>query len=103
MTLPAKAQETNQTEEVTKIECTAVPGCRCYAPPQLKAIAGTITDLQKCEVALEERERLIQERFIKFEGQNGVAWWQEPSVVAGGVTISFSVGLVIGILVFNKK
>lgn len=97
VTLPVRAQESPSAA------CSDVePGCRCYAPSQLKIIANGIQDLKKCEFALQEKERLIQQDFIDFKNKSDVAWWSEPNFVAGGIVLSFGLGLTVGLLVFRK-
>lgn len=103
MTLPVRAQE-SLPPKGEKVECTGtfLPGCQCFSPPQLKIIANGIQDLKKCEFALIEKERLIQEDLIKFKQKSDVAWWQEPNFVAGGVVLSFGLGLTLGVLFIRK-
>jgi hypothetical protein len=92
-----------QAKENQKIECNDFDaGCRCYTPGQLKIIATGIQDLKKCEFALAEKERLIEQDFVQFKNKSDVAWWQEPNFVAGGVVLSFSLGLTVGILFLRK-
>ncbi len=102
MTLPVRAQESLPPEGENICKGTFVAGCHCYSPSQLKLIANGIQDLKKCEFALTEKERLIQENFIQFQGKSDVAWWQEPNFVAGGVVLSFGLGLTVGVLLLRK-
>lgn len=68
----------------------------------MKIIATGIQDLKKCEFALAEKERLIEQQFIQFKTESDVAWWSEPNFVAGGVVLSFGLGLTIGVLILRK-
>lgn len=94
---PAQAEQS----ALIKLDCVALPNCRCYTQEQVSKIATAITNLGKCEFSLRERERLIEERFIRFDGEN-IAWWQEPNVIWGGVAISFSVGMMLTFFVVKE-
>lgn len=44
---------------------------------------------------MENDEKYITERFANFDQNHGIAWWQEPTTVAAGMTISFSLGAAV--------
>lgn len=97
--LPAMGQTVQN--QIT-VECpTDIPGCRCYNKQERDKLATAIVDLQKCQLALDEKERLIEKRFITFDAQHGIAWWQEPTVVFSGMVISASVASIITVLATN--
>jgi len=79
----------------TPAECSIIDGCVCFAPIALDAIATEMVELRKCRIALDEKQRLINERFITFDSNHGIAWWQEPTVIAGGLVISFSLASLL--------
>ena len=97
VTIPVRAQE------AVNVGCSSMAeGCQCYGPAQMRILANGIQNLKKCEFALEEKERLIEEDFIQFKNKSNVAFWQEPSFVAGGIVLSFSLGLTVGVLFLRK-
>lgn len=75
----------------TPTECLGIPGCACYAPEALDTIAREMVEYRKCQVALDEKEKLIETRFVTFEANHGIAWWQEPTTIVGGLVVSASV------------
>lgn len=81
-----------------------VVGCRCYEPAALTKIAGAITDLKKCQFDLGEKDKLIANRLENpTVDRPHTAWWQEPSVVLGGVVLTASVATLGTLWVVHKK
>lgn len=76
-------------------------GCRCYAPEQLRKIADGLVELQTCRVDLAAKNQLIEERLKNGPAAAEPAWWQSPTVVVGGVVVSFAVGA--GLIYLLKK
>lgn len=87
--LPAQAQAVTETKSV------------CYSPEQLAAIAQELQGHELCKKTLALREQFIEQ--AKLNPPPEQAWWQDPSVVMGGVVVSASVGLAIGLLVGQGK
>ena len=75
-------------------------GGAAYSKEEVQKIAKTIVDLQNCE-----RESALQKQFIdqKMAETHEPSWWQEPSVVIGGVVVGFSLGVAITALVIKSK
>lgn len=91
---------TAQTPEV----CPNFNDCECYNTTELAKIRRGILDLRKCEIRVEEQDALIQERLTLWQGSNHEqAWWQDPYFVWGGITVSFSTGLLMGVLWAQNK
>lgn len=98
--LAAIAEPTNR--DLTPSECIAYKiGCTCYAPPQLKKIYVGLTTLEKCAVALREKDSYIKDRLVTWGAGQPVAFWQEPSWIMGGVVVS--AGITAGITVWLLK
>lgn len=86
------------------VKCPSdIVGCRCYNKQEREKIAQAIVDLKKCQFALDEKERLIEKRFMTFDAQHGIAWWQEPTVIVSGIVISASVASIVTVLVIDRK
>lgn len=68
----------------------------CYSKEERLKIAKALVDLKKCEVEVYQKTQLIKQNMLTYDGLNpGPAWWQEPSFVAGGIIVSFSVGTLV--------
>ena len=76
---------------------TDLPNAVCYEPAQLEVIAQGFRDLDVCRQTLVLREQFIEQAKLAPPPEN--AWWADPSFVVGGVVVSASVGLALGILV----
>lgn len=72
----------------------------CYSEEESEKIAGALKALDYCQVEYAEQERFIAENLRKY-AEAGPSFWQEPSFIVSGVAVSFSAGLVLG-LVFDK-
>ncbi len=72
---------------------TVTPGCRCYGPADLAKIADAVVDLQKCQLELGEKNQLVLERLAapQVGASPHFSFWQEPSVIVGGIVISAGV------------
>jgi len=66
----------------------------CYTDLEMAKIAGTITDLKKCSLALAEKTTLIETKLAKFDA--APAFWQEPTFIMGGTVVSVSLGAMLG-------
>lgn len=77
-------------------------GCRCFPPEDISKIAGLVKDHRKCEASLLEKDILLQNRFIEFQA-SGEAWWQEPSVILGGIVVSASLATIVTVLLIKDK
>lgn len=75
---------------------------KCYTEAEVAKIASAITSLTKCENELFLRKTFIDETITAQEPPKQTAWWQEPSVIAGGLVISFSTGLLVSLLIAKK-
>lgn len=76
---------------------------KCYGGTDLYKLSKAITDLQKCQVELIEKNKVIDEKLTKFDAAAaGPQFWQEPSFVVGGVVISFAVGSLVTAYVINR-
>lgn len=58
----------------------------CYSASEVHDLAGAVKDLGACRAELAARERFIEEQ--RLSAQPLAAWWQEPSMVVGGIVIS---------------
>lgn len=76
--------------------CPDFNDCECYTVGELAKIRRGILDLRKCEIRVEEQNQLIQERLQTWNGVPEQAWWQDPTFVWGGISVSFTVGLALG-------
>jgi len=92
-----------QDEDQCETPATMLPlGCRCFSPPKLRVIANGLTDLESCRLALEAKNDLIETRLMApVDRSRGVAWWQEPTVIIGGVVVSATVASFLTFLVMN--
>ena len=63
----------------------------------ISILASSITELRKCQVAVQEKDKLINERLSTYNGDSAprIAWWQEPTMVVGGVSVSFLLGSLL--------
>ena len=73
----------------------------CYTFPQRQKISRAIVDLEKCKIDLAERNILVNQRLLTFNGTPDIAWWQEPTAVVGGVVVGVAVGGILGALVLG--
>lgn len=64
----------------------------CYTTGEVEKLAKAIVDLQNCSMALIEKDELIQVKLAKYDAT--IAWWQEPSVVVGGLVVSASIATI---------
>ncbi len=100
-------QFTPQYQDVDKCETPAPMlsnGCRCFSPHKLRVIANGLTDLEACRLALEAKDNLIEARLMApTEPFRGIAWWQEPAVIIGGVVLTASVASLLTFLVVSGQ
>jgi hypothetical protein len=64
----------------------------------MKQLSTAVTDLQVCQRSLKLREDFITDQKMAGPPPES-AWWQEPTFVVGGVVVSLSFGLAVGLLV----
>ena len=76
---------------------------KCYSSDEVHKIAGGIKELIACRIAVAEKDKLIQERLVTTKGAPGIAWWQEPTFVWGGMVVSASVASLVTLLVVQKN
>lgn len=79
-------------------------GSCCYGKAQLEKIATAIIELKTCRVNVAEKDALIAERL----GDPNVyrpstAWWQEPSMIVGGIVVSASFASFLTLYMVRKK
>ena len=48
------------------------------------------------------QNKLIDERLITYQNTPTTTWWQEPSVIVGGVTVSFCLGALVAYSMTRK-
>lgn len=73
------------------------PECKCYSQRERDLIASKIKDLSLCEFSLE------QYKIVAAPPPPPTAFWQEPSFVVGGLVVSFSVGVAVGVILTRKR
>lgn len=69
--------------------------CTCFTPESLDKIAAQIRIADRCQYEINEYESFT-------EVQQQQAWYSDPKVIIGGVTVSLAVGGLIGYLVAKK-
>lgn len=83
-----------------------VPGAgpvKCFSTAEVHKIAGGIKELAACRIAVAEKDKLIQERLVAPSTAPGIAFWQEPAFVWGGMVVSASVASLVTLLVVQKN
>jgi hypothetical protein len=79
-------------------------GCQCYDKLQLEKIASAITELKTCRIAVEEQQKLIQERLVHAPAEAPEeTWWQEPRVVIGGLVVTVALSSLITVWAVGKS
>jgi len=66
------------------------PKYECFTQSQSAKIAKAIVGLKVCESQLSQANAFIVNESQKQKASN--PWWLEPSVVGGGMVISFGLG-----------
>jgi hypothetical protein len=70
------------------------PGCYCYTEAEVDTLSTGVLDLQKCEISLAEKSRLVETQLMQFKGpQQGRLWWHEPQIFGLSLFGSFVFGL----------
>lgn len=77
--------------------------CACFSQEDQRGLAEAVVELEKCQIALGEKTRFVDEQFIRFAGQPGPAWWQEPHAVLGGMVVSFSLGAALAMFAIQQR
>jgi len=71
-------------------ECSARKlECECFLPPALDIISSDLIKYEKCKVTRDSYIKTIDE--LKNRPA-ATSWWQEPTYIAGGLALSFSLG-----------
>lgn len=78
-------------------ECT--PQCVCYHPNAIAKIADELNYAEMCKYTLKEYEAFAAAN--NTTAQN-LEWWQEPSMVIGGLVISASLFGTLGFLLGDR-
>lgn len=73
------------------IECHELD-CTCFQEPALKIIADGLKNERRCQIEVNELKDFIKR---KHDARQKLQWWQQPSAVVGGVTVSFVLGGLI--------
>lgn len=73
----------------------------CYADEDVSKIAGAIRALDVCEETLRLREQFIETQ--KLEALPAALWWQEPTVIVGGLAVSFTVGSLVTLYLVKDR
>lgn len=81
----------NTSPTVEKIE----KNNHCYTDDDVELMAEAITDLAKCKIELSNKNILIEQSLNKHDQGNSL--WQEPGFVFGGMAVSFSAGVLLGL------
>jgi len=51
----------------------------------------------------QKRKEFIDQKMADFSAASGTRWWQEPTVVVGGVVVGFCLGATLtAILISNR-
>lgn len=69
--------------------------CTCYTPAALTKIAGALNDLSDC------RYELSQYHNFAIVKENK-AWYEDQTLVIGGLTVSFALGGVLTYFIMKK-
>lgn len=70
---------------------------KCYSELEVQKIAEAITELEKCENELFLKNAFIENRINAKEPAH-LAWWQDPVVIVGGISIS--IGLTAAVTTY---
>lgn len=73
----------------------------CLTPQQVKKAADAVRDLKHCQIDLAARQKLIHEELLASSAPS--PWWQDPSVIIGGMVLSAGVGGLMFLLLAPKK
>lgn len=73
----------------------------CYSEEEVKKLSGLVVKYDTCVFELNEKNKLISQSLQKFDA--GPAWWQAPSVVFGGVVVSFAAGATITYILVRDR
>jgi hypothetical protein len=73
--------------------------CACFTNAALDTIAKGLRNYEVCNIEREELKAFIER---KHEAKQEWQWYQEPSFIAGGLVISFSLGALF-VVVANQR
>lgn len=95
---PLLGQVNDNTQRgLTPSECSVFKvSCKCYGSSAQAKIFKAITDLEKCQIDLNEKSLYVQTRLVTWGAGQPVAFWQEPSWVISGMVVSASIGAALG-------
>ena len=72
--------------------------CACFTPLALEKIATEIKYAETCRYALYEHQE-----FSKKVTTKQIEWYQEPTIIIGGVILSVGIGVFVGFVVRASK
>lgn len=81
-------------------QCGPADGCICYGSEALAKIAKELTFAKLCRYEVEQL-RAYAERGAEPVEHN-IEWYQEPQMIVGGLVVTVSLGLMVG-LALGKK
>ena len=70
----------------------------CYTKDEIDELADSIQRYEACKIDNEMRRQFIEQKMDDFAAASSPLWWQNPTVVVGGVVVGFSMGVLIGVL-----
>ena len=70
--------------------------CSCFSPADMDKLAVGIDKLSTCHIMLAEKQKFIDTSMSI--NMPKILWWQAPEMIFGGMAVSVSVGLLVGIL-----
>lgn len=78
-------------------------GGACYSKDEVTKISHAIVDLKNCETKAGLQKEFIEQKMSDFSAASGTRWWQEPTVVVGGVVVGFCVGATLTAVLMSAK
>lgn len=78
-----------------------LPGCVCYSRPAQDRIAQWLIDDKQCRTDLAIKDDFIQKTMANIESPQ-TAWWQSPSVIVGGITVTAAVSTLLTLWIVRK-
>lgn len=81
--------------------CEEIKYSKCYTEEQLKKISDGIIELRKCRIELSEKNSLIDQRLIHGPGMQEFSWYQEPTVIIGGLVVTIGITSVMTYLIIK--
>ena len=75
-------------------------GNTCYSYEQLEQIAERISFADRCEIELRYYKDFADKNYEKCEK---IEWYQQPSIIVGGIMLSISLASVLGYLIGSSQ